>query len=366
MLSAITNETLNLDEDWDKPEKKAADLPEEPLLKENDKRFVLFPIQYNEIWQAYKIAESKFWAAEDIDLSDDGSNWENLPGKERAFIAHAIGLLCANDNLIGESIDSRFNDEIQAPEARCFFGFQMMQKNIHLELFTVMIDLFTKPTEQEFLFQGIQQLPGVGKKIAWVQRHITDSSEHFSVRLTAFALYLATFNSSIIGGLLHLAKPKPGATVSRHLSPLPGVVSGLARYQRDLEIYYRFCGLVARTLINKCPFSKIKEIAGEAVAAEKRIFEDLVGVSGGSLTLNGVPVDSKTVVERTQLCVNRALVELGYTEIYQVENAMPWVDLVLAAERGDDGTPQALTTANATAGSQQRNYEEEFTIDADF
>ncbi len=41
----------------------------EPLLKENPRRFVILPIQYNSIWQMYKKAEASFWTAEEVDLS---------------------------------------------------------------------------------------------------------------------------------------------------------------------------------------------------------------------------------------------------------------------------------------------------------
>mgnify|MGYP000321222858 CR=1 FL=1 len=68
----------------------------EPILEENKSRFVLFPIQHDDIWAFYKKAEASFWTAEEIDLSPDQIDWENkLNDDERHFIKHILAFFAA-------------------------------------------------------------------------------------------------------------------------------------------------------------------------------------------------------------------------------------------------------------------------------
>ncbi|TPX62442.1 ribonucleoside-diphosphate reductase [Spizellomyces sp. 'palustris'] len=368
MLTAESSESfnkLNLDENWDQTD-KSSDLPEEPVLVPNPKRFVLFPVQFHEVWQAYKIAESRFWTAEDVELSDDVQAWGSLSGKERAFIMHAVGMIAGNDAMIGETVDSKLSDNIQIPEARCFFGFQMMQRNIHAELFTVVLDIYCKPAERDYVFDGLKQLPSISKKTAWVQRHITDSSEHFSVRLAALAIYNAVFQSTVVACLLHLAAPKRSATTPT--APfLPGLIRGLARLNRDNETYYRFCNLLGSILVNRPPTSTIHMMANEAAQVQKQVFADMLSICGGTINLLGHPIDAAQMEQRIRHVTDRTLVGMGFSKLYKAENPLPWMDEVLATETGDEASTQKQPpSGTSNGGGQPMAADEGFTIDADF
>ena len=158
----------------------------EPLLTENPNRFVLFPIQHNDVWQMYKKAEASFWTAEEIDLSQDQKDWENLNDGERHFISHVLAFFAASDGIVNENLAVNFMQEVQMAEARCFYGFQVMMENIHSETYSLLIDTYIKdPKQKDYLFNALETVPAVAKKGEWAIKWI--NSENFTERLIAFA-----------------------------------------------------------------------------------------------------------------------------------------------------------------------------------
>ena len=112
----------------------------EPILQENKDRFVLFPITHQDIWQMYKQAEASFWTAEEIDLTPDLHDWANkLSEDERFFIKHVLAFFAASDGIVNENLAVNFLKEVQYPEARCMYGFQVMIENIHSEAYSLIL-----------------------------------------------------------------------------------------------------------------------------------------------------------------------------------------------------------------------------------
>merc|ERR1719159_964293 len=141
---------------------------EDPLLKDNPQRWVMFPIQYPEIWEMYKNHEASFWTAEEIDLGADMTDWERLTGDEQHFIKHVLAFFAASDGIVNENLAVNFADEIQVPEARAFYGFQMAMENIHSETYSLLIDQYIKDTEEKMkLFHAIETIPAVAAKANW-------------------------------------------------------------------------------------------------------------------------------------------------------------------------------------------------------
>jgi ribonucleoside-diphosphate reductase subunit M2 len=161
---------------------------DEPLLQANPQRFVMFPIKYhtvsdppacrnvfdacqhasnqtplttntntNKVWQMYKQAEASFWTAEEIDLSKDLHDWNRrLNDDERFFISHVLAFFAASDGIVNENLVERFSSEVQIPEARCFYGFQIMMENIHSETYSLLIDTYiSEPKQRTYLFNAI-------------------------------------------------------------------------------------------------------------------------------------------------------------------------------------------------------------------
>merc|ERR1712190_376775 len=140
----------------------------ETLLRENPQRWVMFPIRFPEIWEMYKKHEASFWTAEEIDLSSDGKDWDGLSKDEQHFIKHILAFFAASDGIVLENLAGQFSTDVQLPEARAFYGFQMAMENIHSETYSLLIEQYVKdPQEQEHVFNAIATMPAVKEKANW-------------------------------------------------------------------------------------------------------------------------------------------------------------------------------------------------------
>merc|ERR1719325_295364 len=159
----------------------------DPLLLENSRRWVMFPIQHPEIWEMYKKHEASFWTAEEIDLSQDAKDWEGLTGDEQHFVKHVLAFFAASDGIVLENLASRFSTEVQIPEARAFYGFQIAMENIHSETYSLLIEQYIKdPAEKDAVFNAIQTMPPVQAKAAWAIQWMKGENS-FAERIVAFA-----------------------------------------------------------------------------------------------------------------------------------------------------------------------------------
>src|SRR3989344_1456971 len=190
----------------------------EPLLKENKDRFVLFPIRNPEIWAMYKKAEASMWTAEEIDLSHDLKDWERLTDGERHFVTQVRAFFAASDGIVNENLAVNFIREVQVPEARCFYGFQIMMENIHSETYSLLIDTYIRDAaEKDKLFRAMETVPCVKKKAEWALKWIGSGS--FAERLVAFAAVEGIFFSGSFCSIFWLKKRglMPGLTFSNEL-----------------------------------------------------------------------------------------------------------------------------------------------------
>ena len=123
---------------------KLNDIQNEVILQENPNRFVLFPIQYRDIWEMYKKHKASFWTAEEIDLGSDINDWNSLNKDEQHFIKHVLAFFAASDGIVLENLTEKFCSEVTIPEARCFYGFQIAMENIHSIMYSQLIETYIK------------------------------------------------------------------------------------------------------------------------------------------------------------------------------------------------------------------------------
>ncbi|KAJ3225152.1 Ribonucleotide-diphosphate reductase (RNR), small subunit [Chytriomyces hyalinus] len=327
------------DDDFDFDSKTANLLPE-PLLVPNSKRFVLFPIQFHKIWAAYKNAEAKFWSAEEIEFSDDTGR-KYL--QKNVHVSCTRLLVSVNDLLSGEEpIISKVSDEIQAPEARCFFGFHMMQKNIHTETLNVVLDGFSKSSEEkEFLFDALEAMPSTSKRTAWVQKHITESPCSYSTRLFALATYSTLMNSSAQSLILHICasastptsvKAAKTAVKSSAQHQFAGLQHTLVKIQADMTRMTQFLRLVTcEHLVNPVNALEAVSMVREAIALEREVANEMFemgGAGGGTkgVTVCGVFVDAEAVSRRVTRLGNSLL------SMFAVKGS---VDFGVGSKKGD-------------------------------
>jgi len=285
---------------------------EEPILDENKDRFVLFPIQHDDIWSFYKKSEASFWTAEEIDLSADMNDWENkLNEDERFFIKHVLAFFAASDGIVNENLAENFLSEVQYTEAKFFYGFQVMMENIHSETYSLLIDTYIKnPEEKNKLFNAIDTLDCVKKKADWALSWIDNAS--FAERLVAFAAVEGIFFSGSFCSIFWLKKRglMPGLSFSNEL------------ISRDEGMHCDFaCLLYGKHIINKLPKETIEKIITDAVAIEKEFVCD-------SLPVKLIGMNAELMSQYIEFVADRLLVELGNPKIYNATNPFDFMDLI--------------------------------------
>lgn len=283
----------------------------EPILEENKNRFVLFPIKHNQIWQMYKQAESSFWTAEEIDLSTDIIHFENkLNDDERYFIKHVLAFFAASDGIVNENLAVNFMNEVQYPEARCFYGFQIMIENIHSEAYSLLIDTYIKdPAEKEYLFHAIDTVPSVSKKAEWALKWISMGS--FPERLIAFAAVEGIFFSGSFCSIFWLKK--------RGL--MPGLSFANELISRDEGLHCDFACLLYKELQNKLAPETAQEIILSAVTIEKEFVRD-------SLPCRLIGMNADMMCQYIEFVADRLLVALGVDKLFNASNPFDFMDLI--------------------------------------
>ena len=237
----------------------------EPLLVEDENRYVMFPIKDEDIWQMYKKQVDCFWRAEEIDLSKDLKSWENLDDNEKYFIKMILAFFAASDGIVLENLGIRFMSDVQLAEARAFYGFQIAMENIHSEVYSLLIDTYVKNTnEKKELFEAINNFPCIKKKADWAIKWINDNRSSFATRLIAFACVEGIFFSGAFCSIYWLKKRgiMPGLTFSNEL------------ISRDEALHTEFAVLLYSKLHKKLNKKKINEIIKEAVSIEKEFICD--------------------------------------------------------------------------------------------
>ncbi|WP_276498494.1 ribonucleoside-diphosphate reductase small subunit [Pontibacter litorisediminis] len=282
----------------------------EPILQENPNRFVLFPIQHDEVWQMYKKAEASFWTAEEIDLGQDLKDWENLNDGERHFISHVLAFFAASDGIVNENLAVNFMNEVQIPEARCFYGFQIMMENIHAETYSLLIDTYVKKqSEKDFLFNALENVPAVKRKGEWALKWI--ESENFTERLIAFAAVEGIFFSGSFCSIFWLKKRglMPGLTFSNEL------------ISRDEGLHCDFACLLYSMLQNKLSEERVHAIIRDAVSIEQEFVTD-------ALPVDLIGMNSKLMSQYIEFVADRLLGELGYKKIYGSTNPFDFMEMI--------------------------------------
>jgi ribonucleotide reductase beta subunit family protein with ferritin-like domain len=281
-------------------------------MQENRNRFVLFPIQHDDMWEMYKKAMASFWTAEEIDLAQDLKDWETLSSNETHFIKHVLSFFAASDGIVNENLVTNFCSEVQVPEARCFYGFQQAIENIHSEVYSLLIDGYIKNTQEKaHLFQALDTIPCVAKKADWAFKYANPNHATFAERLIAFAAVEGIFFSGSFCAIFWLKK--------RGL--MPGLCFSNELISRDEGLHCDFACLLYSHLVNRLSQQRVYEIIEDAVQIECEFVRD-------ALPVELIGMNSKAMCMYIQFCADRLLKAMGYPKRYHATNPFDWMELI--------------------------------------
>jgi ribonucleoside-diphosphate reductase beta chain len=322
----------------------------EKILQENKDRFVLFPIRNDEIWKMYKKAEASFWTAEEIDLSHDQKDWERMNDNERHFVKHVLAFFAASDGIVNENLAVNFIREVQMPEARCFYGFQIMMENIHSETYSLLIDTYIKdPADKDKLFKAMETVPCVQKKAEWALRWISKKNASFAERLVAFAAVEGIFFSGSFCSIFWLKKRglMPGLSFSNEL------------ISRDEGLHCDFACLLYNMLESKLSTERVHEIIADAVEIEKEFVSD-------ALPVDLIGMNAKMMCQYIEFVADRLLISLGYHRLFNASNPFDFMELISLQGKTNffEKRVAEYQKAGVMGGTKEQNHT--FATDAEF
>ena len=324
----------------------------EPMLEENLDRFVLFPIQHQDIWKMYKQSQASFWTAEEIDLAQDKKDWEGLNNDERYFLKHVLAFFAASDGIVNENLVMNFSNEVCWPEARAFYGFQIMMENIHAETYSLLIDTYiADDREKDHLFKALETVPSVQKKGEWALKWLSRKRGSFAERLVAFAAVEGIFFSGSFCAIFWLKKRglMPGLTFSNEL------------ISRDEGLHCDFACLLHNKLLRGAGENVIRRIIAEAVEIEIEFVTT-------ALPVNLIGMNAELMKQYIEFVADRLLVSLNCSKIYNSNNPFPWMEMISMQGKTNffEKRVGEYQKAGVMDGASLGSVQQRFSVDEDF
>jgi len=320
----------------------------EPLLRENPNRYVLFPIKYPKIWKAYENELKTFWTADEIKLTDDLKDWKKLTDNEKHFIKNVLAFFAGSDGIVLENLGQRFLTEVQIPECRCFYGFQMMMENIHSHVYSLLIDTYIDDNkEKDRLFNAIEEIDCVKRKADWAKKWINDEDSSFAIRLIAFAAVEGVFFSGSFCSIFWLKQRglMPGLTFSNEL------------ISRDEGLHTDFACLLYSMIENRESQETVHKLFKEAVEIEKYFIIE-------SLPCRLIGMNSELMSQYIEYVSDRLIVQLGYDKLFNSKNPFEFMELISIDGKANFFEKKVTEYRKANIGSTQE--EKSFSLDDDF
>jgi ribonucleoside-diphosphate reductase beta chain len=319
----------------------------EPILTSNSKRFVIYPIQHDQIWKEFKRQEASFWTAEEIDLHQDIVDWKKLTENEKHFVKHVLAFFAASDGIVNENLCFRFANEVQYPEARAAYTFQAAMETIHSETYSLLIDTFVENEDEKLsLLNALETLPSVKRKADWALKWI-ESTDSFAERLIAFAAIEGIFFSGSfcsIFWLKHRGLGMPGLTFSNEL------------ISRDEAMHTDFAVMLYKDhIIDKLTTERITEIITNAVEIEKEFICE-------SLPVSLIGMNSRMMSDYIEFVADRLLSDIGVPKFFETRNPFPWMEMLGLEGKTNffERRVSEYSKAGVTSGNNDLTWNEEF------
>jgi ribonucleoside-diphosphate reductase beta chain len=317
-------------------------MTQEKILQDNPGRFVIFPIQYDDIWEFYKTHQAAFWTAEEVDLSGDIRDWEKLSDNEKYFIKNVLSFFAASDGIVNENLAENFVKEVQYPEAKFFYGFQLMMENIHSLMYSLLIDTYVSdPKEKDECFHAIDRLPAVQKKATWALNWIKNST--FQERLVAFAAVEGIFFSGSFCSIFWLK--------SRGI--MQGLCNANSLIFKDENLHTDFAiHLLNNHIENRPSDDRIKEILLSALEIEKEFITE-------SLPVSMIGMNSNLMKQYLEFITDQLLVKLNCKKVFNVEQPFKFMEQIAVETKGNFFESRTIEYQKAKLG-ESLTFTEDF------
>jgi ribonucleotide reductase beta subunit family protein with ferritin-like domain/thiol-disulfide isomerase/thioredoxin len=324
---------------------------QDPLLRENPNRWVMFPLKHPEVWEMYKKHEASFWTAEEIDLSQDNKDYDRLSEGEQHFVKHVLAFFAASDGIVLENLSAQFVNEVQIPEARAFYGFQIAMENIHSETYSLLIEQYVKdPVEKDKVFNAISTMPAVKEKAEWAIQWMNRESS-FAERLVAFAAVEGVLFSGSFCAIYWLKKRglMPGLTFSNEL------------ISRDEGLHAEFACLLYSMLQHKLPEDVVHDLIRGAVDVERKFICE-------ALSCDLIGMNNELMTRYIEFVADRLLTALGHSKLYDASNPFDWMELISLQGKTNffEKRVAEYQKAGVMASTGDQDEPKGFALDVDF
>jgi len=321
----------------------------EYLLNEENDRYVIFPIKHDEFWKMYKAAEANFWTAEELDLSKDMKDWNNMSSNEKYFIENILAFFAASDGIVNENLVERFCQEVKVLEAKFFYAFQMAMENIHSETYSLLIDTYIKDEVKKMkLLNAIETIPSIKKKANWAMKWINDKNSPFVNRVIGFAAVEGIFFSGAFCSIFWLKK--------RGL--MPGLCHSNELISRDEGMHTEFAVLMYHNLIKKPDPDIVKEIIMDAVEIEKEFIME-------SLSCELIGMNKNLMSQYIEYIADRLLRMFHLEPVYNSTNPFDWMEMISVQGKTNFFEKRVGEYSNK-ANPKINQSKNEITFEADF
>jgi ribonucleotide reductase beta subunit family protein with ferritin-like domain len=290
---------------------------EEPLLTETKNKYVMFPVEYPDVFEMYKKAQSAYWTADEINFAQDTTDLEKLNDNEKHFINHVLAFFAASDGIVMENLSQRFANDIPKSEVRAFYAFQDAIESVHSETYSLLIDTYVKdPAKKDELFNAVRNFPAIKEKAEWALQWISSDAASFAQRLVAFAIVEGIFFSASFCAIFWM----------RERGLLPGLSFANQLIARDESMHTDFAVLLYSHLRNRLPEQVVADMVKQAVDIERRFITE-------SIPCSMIGMNAGLMTEYIEFIADRLMVMLGYSRIFHKANPFAFMEMSASSSK---------------------------------